>query len=305
MTENCVGRLTRVRIRTVLLAATTLLAWLASLDVVSPALARSPTGDFAVFSQCPRFTAGVNLCLYARPTNGEMTLNKQTVPIVNTMTLQGGIELNTRTFAETFVGALNGETLSKTPQPVPGGLSGLVKCKEINSFSERNTCEGVFENGATSLIATIDLARPADEIAIDTDNLSNGEGIGLSLPVRIHLINPFLGSACYIGSSSKPVTLNLTTGTTSPPAPNRPISGSVGRIRLKDEFELAEITSDIAVDNSFSAPEATGCGGIYWFLIDRLIDRKIGLPSAAGRNTAIINSTIEEGTTEAVIASER
>ncbi len=51
---------------------------------------------------------------------------------LNTITLQGGYTFNEETEAETFLGALNGETLSKTPQKVPGGLLGLVKCNEIS-----------------------------------------------------------------------------------------------------------------------------------------------------------------------------
>jgi hypothetical protein len=34
----------------------------------------------------------------------------------------------------------------------------------------------------------------------------------------------------------------------------------------------------------------TGCGGVFSFLIDPLIDSKIGLPSADGHNTAIQNN---------------
>jgi hypothetical protein len=45
------------------------------------------------------------------------------VPITNTFTLQGGAIENEETGAEAFVGALNGETLSKTPQNVPSGRS--------------------------------------------------------------------------------------------------------------------------------------------------------------------------------------
>lgn len=46
------------------------------------------------------------------------------------------------TDVETFVGALNGETLSKTPQKVPGGLLGLVNCTEIKGEGSRG-CVGV------------------------------------------------------------------------------------------------------------------------------------------------------------------
>lgn len=41
---------------------------------------KEPTGDFARFKQCPRFTTGVNLCFYSNAYGGKVILNKQTVP---------------------------------------------------------------------------------------------------------------------------------------------------------------------------------------------------------------------------------
>jgi len=278
---------------------------LASFALASPALAKSPTGDCAVFSQCPRFTPEVTFCLYSQTLSGEVTIKKQAGPIKNTVTLQGGIKRNPVTEAETFVAALNGDTLSKTPQKVPGGLLSLVNCSEITNVLERIACEVIFENGVTGVNATTELAKPASEIGINTNNLVNQEGTALSLPVKVHLENPFLGSECYIGSSAKPITLNLTTGTTSPPEPNKPISGKVGKIVFKDEFNFTEISANTLVDNAFAAPEATGCGGIFAFLVDPIINGKLGLPSAAGQNTAIQNNTIKEAAAEAVIASEK
>lgn len=281
----------------------------ASLVVVSPALAKEPTGDYAVFNQCPRFTAGVVLCLYSETQSGEVTLNKQTVPIEKTIVLQGGITLNEETKDETFVGALNGETLSKAPQKVPGGLAGLVKCNEITGggFAEkaaRFTCELVFENALTGVNAVTELARPASEIGINTSNLVNSEGVALSLPLKVHLENPLLGSNCYVGSSAHPLTLNLTTGSTSPNPPNTSIKGKVGDVKQKHFFEFIEIKENTLVDNAFAAPEATGCGGIFAPLINPLVNNKIGLPSVDGQNTAIQNNFIREATTEGVIGSE-
>jgi hypothetical protein len=59
------------------------------------------------------------------------------------------------------------------------------------------------------------------------------------------------------------------------------------------------------VNNEFAAPEASGCGGIFSFLIDPIIDSKIGLPSPDGYNTAIQNNTIKLGGVEGVIKSEK
>jgi hypothetical protein len=302
-------RLARSRGRTLIVVA----ALAAPLALAAPALAKEPTGDFAVFKQCPRFTAGVELCLYSETNGGFVTLNKQTVPInedkKHVIVLQGGIT-NAGTQEEKFVGALNGETLSKTPQNVPGGLTGLVNCTEIKGtgFLEtlaRESCKLVFENKTTGVAAVTELAKPASSIGISTNNLENQEGVALSLPVKVKLENTFLGSECYVGSSSSPIVLNLTTGTTSPPPPNKPITGKVGKIVAKDEFEFIELIGNELVDNAFSAPAATGCGGIFSFLIDPIIDSKIGLPSAAGKNTAIQKNYIREATTVGVIASEK
>jgi hypothetical protein len=288
-------------------AAASLPLVIASLCLAPAALATEPTGDFAIFKQCPRFTGGVNFCLLSQIKSGEVTIGKTTVPIVNQVTLQGGYDRNEETepVTETFVGAINGETISKTPQKVPGGLAGLVKCNEITNFLEKLACELVFENGLTGVNAVTELARPASEIGISTDNLLNQEGVALKLPVKVKLENPFLGSECYIGSSANPVTLNLTTGETSPPEPNKPIKGKVGNLKFKDGFQFTEILENTVVDNAFAVPTANGCGGIFSFLIDPIIDSKLELPSAAGKNTAIQNGSLFQATATAVIKSEK
>jgi len=287
---------------------------LAGLTAASPAMATEPTGDFAIFKQCPRFTTGVVFCLYSKVTGGSVTLNKQTVPInedgKHPIILQGGITFNEETEQETFVGALNGETLSKTPQNVPGGLSGLINCTEIkgSGFLEvlaRESCKAVFENKTTGVSAVTELAKPASQITISKRALVLAEGTALGLPVKVHLENTFLGSECYIGSSGSPIQLNLTTGTTNPMLPNKPISGHVGGIEVKDEFQFIEFLKNVLVNNEFSAPGATGCGGIFSFLIDPIINSKIGLPSGNGHNTAIQNTDIFEALTGAVIESEK
>ncbi len=290
--------------RVAVLAIATALVCLVS---ASAALAKAPTGDFARFAQCPRFTKGVNFCEFTQIKSGEVKIGSTTVPIEKTITLQGGYNRNEEKepITETFVGALNGETLSKTPQKVPGGLLDLVRCNEISNIIERIACELVFENGVTGVNAITELAKPASSIGINTDNLLSTHGVALSLPTKVRLENAFLGSECYIGSSSSPVTLNLTDGTTSPPPPNKPISGKLGNLEFLDEFELIEINNNTQVDNSFSAPGASGCGGIFSFLIDPIIDAKLGLPSAAGKNTAVQNGTVYEATAETVINSEK
>ena len=123
----------------------------------------------------------------------------------------------------------------------------------------------------------------------------------MQLPVKVHLENPFLGSECYVGSSSNPLIWNLTTGTTNPPAPNKPITGSTGVAEFLEEGSILALKGAKLVDNKWSAPGATGCGGfLVELILDPIINSASGLPAAAGRNTAILNNTINVASAFAV-----
>jgi hypothetical protein len=273
-----------------------------SMLLASSALAKSPKGAFAVFVQCPTTTA--TTCFYLSTTGGELRLHKSTIPLTKSITVQGGIERNAKTGAETFIAASNGETLSKTAQVLPGGLTGLFSCREITNPFEKIACESVFESGKTEVKVIPELAKPASEIGISKPNFLKDEGVSLKLPVKIRLENAFLGSECYIGSSSSPVILPLTTGTTKPSEPNKPITGTAGKVEVLEGGTLEKALEASLVENDFSAPAASGCGGIYSSLIDAILDEKIGLPAAAGTNTAILKGTVEFATAEAVVKSE-
>ena len=267
-----------------------------ALGMAPQALAGNPTGGYAVFTQCPVNNKSVELCVYANTTSGEFTIGKITVPIKNAITLQGGL-----TETEAFVGAANGETLSKTPQKVPGGLAGLIKCNEIGNTLERIVCEIIFENKVTGVNETTELAGTP---VLNKGNLIGEEGTALALPVRVHLENPLLGNDCYIGSTSNPVTINFTTGTTKPPSPNKPIKGFKGEPEFKEGVAALFLNNGTLVENAFAAPTVEGCGGLLSFLLDPIIDGKLGLPSTAGHNTAILKGDLAVANAEAVKASE-
>jgi hypothetical protein len=279
-------------------------AGFAALAVSASAVA-APKGGYAVFSECPVATA--EACIYAKTESGEFVVGKKTVPITNPIILQGG--LKEEKGEEVFQAAKNGNTLTKSAQNVPGGLAGLINCKEITGSGileklERGSCEAVFENKLTGVTATTELAAPASAIKINLGNLLEGSGTALSLPVKVHLENPLLGSSCYVGSNSAPIELPLTTGKTSPPAPNKSISGNVGNLEFLEEGELLKISKNSLVNNSFAAPKTNGCGGIAEILIGPLINSQLGVPAAAGTNTAILNGTLEQAGAEAVVKSE-
>jgi hypothetical protein len=279
---------------------------LAVLGFAAPALALKPTGDFVNFGDCPLNNPSVNQCIFAQTTSGQFSIGSTEVPITKTITLQGGLIFIEEPRSETFVNAKDGNTLSKTPQTVPGGLlkilapAGWPEILKI-IFNE------FINKGITGLTATTELVGTP---TLNRLALLFGSGTALSLPVRVHLENPFLGSKCYVGSASNPVTVNLTSGTTSPPPPNKPISGSPGEIEGKDEGALVIVKKNSLVDNAFSAPVAEGCGsqilfGLFTGIIDGAVDAQLGLPSAAGHNTAILNGQLENAIGSAVTASEK
>jgi hypothetical protein len=262
--------------------ATALLASVVALATASPALAGKPTGGFAVFADCPLSTPGVNQCVYATFTGGSLTLGNTATPIKNPITLQGGLVVSEP--SETFVGVTEGQTLSKTAEEVPGGLTGIPG------------------HESSSLTITLELVG---SVALSRGHLFAGEGVALTLPVRAHLKNIYLGEECVIGSSSKPITLNLTTGVTSPPPPNKPITGSPGKHESLESGNLVINKGDSLVGNDFSVPGAEGCGPVSQrSLFNSIVNQKFGLPAAAGHNTAILQGTSEFANAEAVLKSE-
>jgi hypothetical protein len=296
-------RLTRTHGK--LLSLATAAVAIGVLAFASSALAveHHPKGEYAPFADCPLSNPAATNCLLATTESGEFVIGKEKVPLVKPQILQGGIQFFF-SGEEKVIAAEDGNTLPKTPQKVPGGLAGLVKCNEISNFFERVACEITFENGLTGVNATTELAAPASSIGLHSFALLGGVGTALSLPIKLHLENPFLGSNCYIGSNAKPIVIEFTTGTTAPPPPNKPITGSPGTLSFNAAETILTIANNSLVNNSFAAPKAEGCGGVFSFLVDPIVNSKLGLPSAAGSNTAILKGKLQVASAEAVKASE-
>jgi hypothetical protein len=301
MIKNHIGRLAGLPGRTFLV----IVALLASLTVVASASATEhhPKGAFAPFADCPLSNPEVPLCTIAETTSGEFTVGKKTVPINKPIILQGGLVASENPSEASFVAAEDGNTLSKTALPVPGGLLGIVAPEYLPKWLQE-IINNFINEGFTGVTETTELAKPASNIKLNVTNLLSESGTALKLPVKVKLSNVFLGNECYVGSSSNPINLNLTTGETSPPAPNKPIHGAKGSFESLEGGLITSLSGGSLVDNSFAAPEATGCGGIFSFLIDPVVDSTLGLPAAAGHNAAVLNGKFEISPAAAVKASE-
>ncbi len=256
------------------------------------------TGEFVKFQQCPWTTEGVNKCVHSLTSGGEVKLGTKTVPIVNPAVLQGGISAPVNEVSK-FFAATNGESLQPVGQPVPGGLVGLVPPEESPPLVKA-ALKLALENGFTGVDATLELAGSASQIEVSELHIAEEEGIGVKLPVKIHLENPFLGSSCYVGSDGAPIWWELTTGFTEPPEGVEPIRGVGGTGSFKEGGRIFILSGVEAVDNTWAAPSANGCGGLLASLVDPIIDSQAGLPSSEGENVAILESEMSLATATAV-----
>ena len=246
---------------------------LTAASAASPALASSQLKEeFLPFAHCPLTTA--NACLVSTTTGGEFVLGNKTVAIEKPVILQGGLATESL-YEQPLLAAAGAETLSATPQTVPGGLVGI----------------GGLGGEVT---ATAELAGSPSSVIVDRWNLIGRKTPGVTLPLKIKLSNEVLGEECYIGSESEPIVLHLTTGTTSPPAPAEPISGSITLPSAKAKGKIRYVESAVLVDNDFAVPGASGCGGSLSAVIDTIVDLDIGLPASPGSSKVIMDSTLEE-----------
>lgn len=277
------------------------MATIVALLVLAPSAFASvhhPKGEFAGFGECPLNRATITDCILSVSSGGAFKIGNKTVPLKNPVTLQGGFEGGGEEVL--FYGAENGETLSKTPQPVPGGLLGITAPtwwpKAIQEWFNNLISEGF-----TGVNATVELTGPSKgltNIKLSTENLLNRSGTALGLPAKIHLENAILGSSCYIGTESSPVQINFTSGKSGA------LEGSVGKVSFNPEFTLITFKGGKLVNGTFAAPGVTGCGGIFSFLVNPLVNSILGTPAASGQNTATLEGTIQDATASAVKASE-
>jgi hypothetical protein len=233
------------------------------------AQATTPAPGFSQFAGCPdpkTEVKTVELCIASVVKSGNFKMGSKNVPIEKQMTLVGGTNVEFENFVYNSKGGL-----SKVKQKVPGGVIGLTGLTWLAEFL------GI---EALTLYATTELAgQPVLKGATD-----------ITLPIKVHLENStgVLGSNCYVGSTSSPITLHMITGETNPPLPNKPITGKQPTLKFDFEKEILHLENGEYVDNAFSAPGASGCVltlfGFIPISINGLVNSQSGLPSAAGKN---------------------
>lgn len=278
-----------------------LMGLLALLVVASSAMATAhhPKGEYSNFGECPLNRVSITDCVYSVSSSGYFQIGNKKVPLKNPVILQGGYEGAGEEVK--FYGAEEGNTLSKTPQPVPGGLLGVVAPTWWPSWAQ-TWFNNLINEGFTGVNATVEIAgatKGLTNIKLNTENLIFEEGVALSLPVKIHLENSILGSKCYIGSDSSPITIPFTTGTSGK------LKGSAGTLTFNPSFTITNISGGALVNNTFSAPGVNGCGGPYVeYLLDPLVNSILGVPAGTGKNSAVLEGKLQDAVAAEVKASE-
>ncbi|MDW5593513.1 hypothetical protein VSS74_04140 [Conexibacter stalactiti] len=227
------------------------------------ALSGQASAAFPDYAGCP---SGVFYCIDIQSTSGSMDIKGFGVPLGDSLRIRGGLGQNTAGEI-VFSPARGTNGFIAKPVQVPGGILGID-----------------FWLPGNSVTATAQLAGSPSDIRLNPFTLD------MSVPLKLALTNPIIGPGCQIGSNRSPVWVNLITGTTAPPAPNRPISGHLGRLSTPTPTSVI-LSDNLNVDNSFAIPGASGCG-IGLGLINGAINLKLKLPSAAGNNALIVGNNV-------------
>ncbi|MFF7637856.1 hypothetical protein ACFZB9_32620 [Kitasatospora sp. NPDC008050] len=273
------------------LAAVASAVLLATAAPAQAAPATAPGGPYTGMGNCPVGSPGLsdptNLqvgCVVSVTNTGSFTIGSTTVPLTSPITLQFGVYWGKSAPVVTFP---DGSKANQYATVAPTGTQLLT------AQPAQITIPGIinFLPGVTSVFAQVELAGPVT----DFTPLAAGENYPVfKLPVKLHLFNAFFGDDCYIGSDSSPIVLRPTTGTTAPPAPAQPMTGSPGTIALKGDPNghhalIASFTGAKLVDNTFSVPGASGCG--LGGILDPIIDWTMGIPSGAGQGSVSFQQT--------------
>lgn len=271
--------------------AATAAAMAVATAVVLPAAAQATTlaGAWAPLNRCPvddpamLAADGVTVaavCLSSSAPSGTFTIGDTTLTTGAT-DLQLGLlnRAGVYTTVPPAAGAVIGDSVD-----VPGGLLGLMCPSNIPLVS--TICLGLVNNPLNKVTATIQSAGAPTDF-----NLAAGVGVGtpiVTLPVKIKLDNPFLGTTCYIGSNSNPILLkpaNLTKPT------GRVVRFNAdGTLNTTGQQGYLSLSGAAQGDSTFAVPKSSGCG--LFGILSGAVDLQQGLPSAAGSNSLVLNDAV-------------
>jgi hypothetical protein len=245
-------------------------------------------GDWAPFNRCPVTNSAmigadgvktIDVCVSSDSPVSSVKLGSTTLTGGDN-NIQFGL---VGTFSSGFkVVSPPGGAISAAPVSIPGGLLGLMCPSSLPVISA--ICAEVTNSPLNAVTATIESAGSPSHFNF-TAGITKGIPI-MSVPIKIQLSNPILGTDCFIGTNSDPIVL-------------RP--ENLVQPKVKTEFFKGNGTPDTSGpmysiydtggtqgDSTFAVPGASGCGGLLSLLIDPIVNLKEGLPSASGSNNLVL-----------------
>ena len=258
-----------------------------------------PAGIYKPFTNCPLNNpvmhedmatgigtngGGFAACTTGLATTGSIKIGNITTPVTEPVNVQFGFFIppeDASFYPAPAVSPLAGPSaiLSTKPDLIPESLTTALGCPSSNSTVE-NICQQAQTRGGiyNQVFALAQEAGP-----ITGFNLFNW-----TQPVKFKLINPLLGSNCYIGSSDTPVVLH--------PQLSLGPGGTFTTIFDPNGLDVGQIllTKAIASDTTFSAPSVTGCGpgGVANIAVETALDAGAGLPATSG-NSLTLNGNFD------------
>jgi hypothetical protein len=236
---------------------------------------------------------GFAACVAGNATSGTITLGNITTSVTEPVDVQFGFYIppqDANFYPAPAVSPLAGPSaiLSTKADLIPKSLTTALGCPSSDPTVENICTQAQTRGGVYNQVYA--LAQEAGPI-------TNFQLFTWTQWVKFKLINPLLGSHCYIGSNDNPVVVNpsLSLG----PGGNIFQDVDPAPTVHPDTFVLG-LTGAVASDNTFAAPGVTGCGpgGLANVAVDEALDVSSGLPAASGTNTLTLGGSFDIAATE-------
>jgi len=254
-----------------------------------------PKGIYKPFTNCPlnnplmHETIDALACVAGLATSGSITLGNITTQVTEPVNVQFGFGFtpNDDNYPAPAFPPLAGPSaiLKTKPDLIPESLTTALSCDTATDATIQNICQQAQAKGG--------IYNQVWALAQEAGELRNFQLFNWTQPIKFKLINPLLGSNCYIGTDSDPVVVNpsLSVG----PGGGLFIENDP-RIDIHPDTGVLGINGAIASDNTFSAPGVLGCGpgGAANVAVDTALDAGAGLPATSG-NSLTLSGTFDVG----------
>jgi hypothetical protein len=259
-----------------------------------------PAGIYAPFVNCPlnnplmhengQISAngfgGFAACTAGDATGGSITIGNITTPVTEPVNVQFGFawQPSSTGFPLPAYPPLAGESalLSTKPDLIPQSLTTALGCATATDPTVLSICKTAQARGG--------VYNQVFALAREAGALTNFNLFTWTQPVKFQLINPLLGSSCFIGTDSNPIVLNpqLSLG------PGGTFTGAIDPApTVHPDTEVIALNGAVASDSTFSAPGVVGCGpgGAANDAVDTALNTGAGLPAASGTNSLTLTGT--------------